>query len=360
MDRNMKKERVVHMSTPEKTNPPYSQKDLELWARSQVKPWGELVEADYDFRSWVDPLSCKDNRNDHRTLWLGTIYEYARESRKLRGLLAIKNLPRVDSKSSKKNSNDHLPLWVKYARERGKVREESLICQSFEGLTEARAASGRGSFYVRYRELASELVANEPFAKVSEQRCNQALETPIGPKTTGQIYFERAGVNEGLALDLQTATTLETFVDESRKVDAESASDSQPFRERHFTKRGEETIAVRVNWKDYTDKELGQAFENFAKDYRPVKRFPAPTRKGRGKSTTLLAALDGLSAMRLISYFSVQEAIGLFNKIALIQSDGKEESNFRTKARMAVADFKKYFPWETGPENGGTWAKRRR
>jgi hypothetical protein len=114
---------------------------------------------------------------------------------------------------------------------------------------------------------------------------------------------------------------------------------------------------------------LGQSFEKFIEGIRPVQRFPEPQRKGKSKSTDLLAALDGLSALRLISHFQrksreqdgdtakpIQDAIGLYSKVALLKpAEEKEESNFRTKARDAISDFRKIFPWESEPEN---WARR--
>ncbi len=175
-------------------------------------------------------------------------------------------------------------------------------------------------------------------------------------------------MNEGLAIDLPTATTLETFLDEDRSGTGQSPRGSQPFRERCFRKRGEETcgnetgeetIALRVNWEDYTDKELGEAFERWARDRRPVKRFPEPIRRGKGKSTSVLAALDALSAMRLISHFPIQDAIERFQKVGLNrQADAADESNFRRQARVAVADFKEHFPWEDEPQNARTYKKR--
>jgi hypothetical protein len=62
-----------------------SQRRLETWAADRVKTWGEPNADDYDFRSWA-----KDASKNH--LQAGAVYEYARESRKLRCLLALTNL----------------------------------------------------------------------------------------------------------------------------------------------------------------------------------------------------------------------------------------------------------------------------
>ena len=59
-------------------------RQLESWAADRVKAWGELQKDDYDFRSWAKGAS-------KNCLSAGAVYEYARESRKLRCLLALMN-----------------------------------------------------------------------------------------------------------------------------------------------------------------------------------------------------------------------------------------------------------------------------
>lgn len=60
------------------------QRRLEFWAADHVKPWGELQADDYNFRSWAKGAS-------KNCMQAGAVYEYARESRKLRCLLALMN-----------------------------------------------------------------------------------------------------------------------------------------------------------------------------------------------------------------------------------------------------------------------------
>jgi hypothetical protein len=52
-------------------------------AAERVPPWGKVQKDDYDFR-WI-------NGAPKQLLEAGCIYEYARESRKLRGLLVLLN-----------------------------------------------------------------------------------------------------------------------------------------------------------------------------------------------------------------------------------------------------------------------------
>src|SRR6266851_1812955 len=60
------------------------QTKLERWAAQRVKPWSKPQRDDYDFRSWTKGASKE-------LLEAGCIYEYARESRRLRCLVALMN-----------------------------------------------------------------------------------------------------------------------------------------------------------------------------------------------------------------------------------------------------------------------------
>src|SRR5262245_6758276 len=62
------------------------EKQLQFWAADRVRQWPprKLQTDDYDFRSWAKGAS-------KNCLHAGAVYEYARESRKLRCLLALMN-----------------------------------------------------------------------------------------------------------------------------------------------------------------------------------------------------------------------------------------------------------------------------
>ena len=73
-----------HLS-PEDQQARTRQKQLETWATDRVKPWSRKLRVDdYDFRSWA-------TRASKNCLQAGAVYEYARESRKLRALLVLMN-----------------------------------------------------------------------------------------------------------------------------------------------------------------------------------------------------------------------------------------------------------------------------
>jgi hypothetical protein len=60
------------------------QRQLQAWATNRVKLWAKLQRDDYDFGSWAKGAS-------KNCLTAGATYEYARESQKLRCLLALMN-----------------------------------------------------------------------------------------------------------------------------------------------------------------------------------------------------------------------------------------------------------------------------
>jgi hypothetical protein len=102
--------------------------------KKPTTPWNGVTRSDYDFRSWVQVLP----KQDRHALWLGMIYEYARESPKLRGLPAIKN------------------------QRRKAASEDEWLYQSFAGLTEGEAASGRWRIYAPLRELSKSRSSRPP------------------------------------------------------------------------------------------------------------------------------------------------------------------------------------------------------
>src|SRR5437868_2750546 len=78
-------------------------------------------------------------------------------------------------------------------------------------------------------------------------------------------------------LEKQQASVLETLAD----------------RRRIIRKDGSEVVALRIRWRDFTDKEIGAVMERFARAHRPRNAaFKAPQRKGHGKRDEVQSALD--------------------------------------------------------------------
>jgi hypothetical protein len=66
---------------------------------------------------------------------------------------------------------------------------------------------------------------------------------------------------------------------------------------------GLEELRIRVCWRHYTNDRIGEEMKKLAKDRRPDEEPEPPTKRGRGKATSVIALLDALSAMRLASHY---------------------------------------------------------
>ena len=83
---------------------------LELQAAKGVVPWTQLNPKDYNFRSWAA-------RGSKELLRAGCVYEYVRESRKLRCLLVLINSAFQKASRQRKRGADH--LYRVYSSSRG-------------------------------------------------------------------------------------------------------------------------------------------------------------------------------------------------------------------------------------------------
>src|SRR6516164_2629464 len=130
------------------------QKELETWAADRVKPWPRKLRIDdYDFRSWADGAG-------KNCLRAGAIYEYARESRKLRCLLALMN-----PKRPRKAWEIELPGSIDGRRpDPGEIEsypaEATWLHCSFEGLDEHDAERSLSGFLYCLCDLADYLADN--------------------------------------------------------------------------------------------------------------------------------------------------------------------------------------------------------
>jgi len=136
-------------------------RQLELETADRVKEWRELQEDDYDFRSWA---GVKDASK--QLLQAGSIYEYARESRKLRCLLALMNPKRrrndweimrpalIDGRMPEPGEIDSYPAEVNW-----------LPCW-FEDLNERDAERALDGFLYCLSDLADYLANNVSFGKL--------------------------------------------------------------------------------------------------------------------------------------------------------------------------------------------------
>jgi len=145
---------------------------LESWAADRVKVWGELQKDDYDFRNWAKDAS-------KQLLQAGSVYEYARESRKLRCLLAL-----MDPKRPREQSERNLPALIDGKRP-GSDEIASLPSEGyfepccFEGLHEDHAGQALGGYLYCLRDLADYLVDNFSFGELFRTK-REELEKAFG------------------------------------------------------------------------------------------------------------------------------------------------------------------------------------
>jgi hypothetical protein len=323
----------------------------EEWAAVRIVGWDKrgLQPDDYDFRSWANAVPT-GVENGHFGLRLGACYEYAREGRKLRGLL----------------------LLADPARKREPWEFGPMV---FAGTTEDTAREVLAEMFDALARLAKPLAANLSFAelwrtdrKLVEQVINDGKfwrSMRVRHGITSHSKLARgAPVELAKHSELEAATTLDTLnwggtpPPDAGDVEKTLHTETRPRQ----IKEGKEIILLRVDLANFRDEHLKESFGDVLKRLRQAKMdgvaVPPEPRDGKGqnKITALKADLDGLSAMRLISNFAIAGAIEKYETAALIPGDGKEESNFRAKGRVAATEFRRIFEWENEPENGGTWA----
>ena len=318
--------------------------------KGQLKPWPEkLLPEDYDFRGWVKQCGAlKDKRAGRAILSLGVMYEYARESWRLRGLLVALNR---ESRS-----------------------DEAVSLGQFDGLETNEAERVLGKCFPILLALATELAANTPFGKVSPERVEAALYWTVKDKTGKTVQLSRVESEFGRTIRFvpavapayetfrAAATGQETLIDWWTEMHPEKSKKSKyPFEPRkrkwfqnHNKEDCEEVMLVRVNWKDFTNAALGEAFAKFARRYRPTEKFrelPQKTGAGTGKDSSLTKHLNALSAMRLRYARPTKYARCEFEKVKLA---GKkfvrvERKNFQHKAKQGVRTFMDWFPFGEPP-----------
>jgi hypothetical protein len=263
---------------PAPANDDLEGRQRELWrsAAERVKPWGKPQKDDYDF-AWIQGESID-------VLAAGRVYEYARESSKLRGLLVL-----MDPKRKRE------PFEIETRTRTGK--ELHLPC-SFQELNEEDADRTIGSGILGWlSHFADELADNKSFAELLRTREKQVKQ--FLPKH--RLHFP-----------LSTAINLPTFPFEgplpwplqtlssilrNMKMDEGWSIFTLPNRPRPDDE-GSETIAVEIRWRDFTNAQITEAMKAFAERNRPPSE-PEPKRKGQKFEETIRADLKALSVMRI-------------------------------------------------------------
>jgi hypothetical protein len=272
------------------------QKELESSAAKRVKHWHGIRQDDYDFRSWT-----KGARKER--LQAGCIYEYARESRKLRCLLVMMN--------RKPEACDIHPLFHKPV-------------YSFEDLHEYDARRALGEWFNWLANLADDLAENISFAKLLSAKSDELarafrswapdefFRAPAVKLASKPMPFSALGA---------PITTLDTSEGERVCYD------------------GSEVIALRVRWCDFTDKEIGEEMKKFAARQRPADENCNPPRKpGQRPGITIQSYLKALSVLRIWKHERNRwKRLNLVAKVCGYQDCVRESTAYRERRKRWLA-----------------------
>jgi hypothetical protein len=329
---------------------------LETWAADRVKQWPRKLQTDdYDFRGWANGAS--KNR-----LQAGAIYEYIRESRKLRCLLALMN-----PKRAREEWEIMRPGSIDGRKPQpGEIESDPAATWSscsFDGLDEHEAERALDGLLYCLCDLAHYLADNISFGELFRTKRDE-LEKAFGgldklSRVTQEFrYFLPVDDAAEVAAqwEVEHATVEETLEDER------SAGNRLIFGDTHS-----EVIAIKIRWR-FTNSEIAGAIRKLLRAMRPKTCKPVQ-RKKHSRQDSPRSALDALSAMRLASYVpktsavsgqglssylsgdpqGIQfqpSAIGLFEVVRL-GGRGKHvaESNFDALVNDAREAFKESFPF---------------
>ena len=155
-------------------------RELEKWASDRVKPWTELTVDDYDFRRWAGDAT-------KNCMSAGAVYEYARESRKLRCLLALMNpkrpreaweIVRPGSIDGKRPEPDEINSYP---------AEANWLPCSFDGLDEHEAERALGGLLYCLCDLADYLADNVSFGELLRTKPDELEKTFGGLNTLSRV-----------------------------------------------------------------------------------------------------------------------------------------------------------------------------
>jgi hypothetical protein len=329
--------------------------ESEMEAAKRVVPWTQICPNDYRFK-WASNES-KENKEFLRA---GCVYKYTRESRKLRCLLVLIN------------SAFQKALQAEKTQTRPPFQGLQFLSLSFEGLRYKDALLRLGGWFGWLRTFTNELAANTSFAelcKENREQLNESLSTlPEYFYAPRAVELAFPGLNESLV--------------EPRLLWPWQAPDA-----RHRNIENDVIITIRIRLRDFTNKEIGKAMEEWARMLRPSAE-KEPTRKGTGKRNSPRSWLNALSAMRLASYHPktspsalvrrrkrttarrTETALSIFEDVRLgsIQPGSTKrkihgalsQNELDRYAARARRPFQDMFPFDEPAANSASWAERQR
>jgi hypothetical protein len=339
---------VNKKDTPNSSN---QQQKLELQAAERVVSWTGLAPNDYNFRSWA-------TARNQPLIRAGCVYEYARESRKLRCLLVLINSALQKAKQSERERKQSQPFRV--------------LSLSFEGLRYKDALLQLGGWFGWLRLFTDQLADNTSFAGLCEKNDKQVNDS-LG--RLPQFFLAPKAVE--IALPDLNATPIEPRL----------LSPSQAPNAHHRNVENDVTVTIRIRLRDFTNREIGRAMEELASMLRPSTE-KEPTRQGTGKRDSPRSWLDAVSAMRLASHYPKTFSLELIRRRRKTSARGTEtalsifedvrlgsirpgltkrkirgalsQNELDRYAARARRQFAHSFPFGEAAANGITWTERQR
>ena len=321
---------------------------LELAAGKRVVPWTRLNPNDYNFRTWAVQASKE-------LLRAGCIYEYARESQKLRCLFVLINFVLQPEKEVEKTQSR--PPF-------------QFLSSSFEGLRYKDALLWLGGWFGWLRTFTDELADNISFADLCKEN-RQPLDQSLS--TLPEWFF--------------TPRAIELALPGESLVEPRLLWPWQPPDVHRRNIHNDVIMTFRIRLRDFTNKKIGKAMEEWARMLRPSEE-KEPTRKGTGKSNSPRSWLTALSAMRLASWYAktspsgsirrrrktsargTETALSIFEDVRLgsIQPGSTKrkirgalsQNELDRYAALARRHFEDMFPFNELAANSVTWAERQR
>ncbi len=238
----------------------------EAW--EHVKKWGTPQRDDYDFKAWTRGASTE-------LLRAGCIYEYARESNRLRCLL-------VSMRDAAQKRSQH-----EYS--------------AFDFLRAIAITGLGGNVFDWLSRFVDQLADNTSFRELLSTR-RADVERP--PVEDGRLWPEGAITP---AIRIGELSKIAPWPWDWRPSPGTKLK--YPFAlgenmgllgERRILDGGRENFAIQIHWGDSTNKEIGDAMRRFAVNHRPKRKdCKEPSRGGKGPRETLLSNLNALAVRRI-------------------------------------------------------------
>ncbi len=341
-----------------------SQNEFEKWAHEQLVPWGPSFSD--DIRAFVAAVYPPDAfglkiEEPRQLVNAATVYEYARESRTVRGLAIMMHriLKRDRQRIAKLEKHRESEQNPRGTQSGLPDSEEDYLVPVFEGVEQAQLERTLGPWAGFLGEVGDLLAKNASFKDAWEKERQrimgslwETIETKKGParifRFSGNYGREIPPIEPALGWSPDKVSDCWSFVaaprDRARGGATEDPS-GEVNRRPGLTVYGHEHVIFRINWSGRLDKEICESFERFVGRHRPD-GFPGPdSEQSANQSASWETHLKELAAMRRMSWKKL---------------DAEESKTLSSMAVNARDRLGSWFRFEQTFENARTLKKRPR